>query len=115
MIRKKPKSRVARVSQQPFARARTRALRPARSVQVRVPERTRTGASLDLPHAKRLLRAMQQELARSKKGLKQQGEPAPFFLSYLLHAKEGLSVWGRYGSVFRSEPQRDCDLYVEAR
>jgi predicted Zn-dependent protease len=103
MMRNKHKSRVARVSQ------------PAQSPRVRVPKRTRPSQSLDLPHAKRLLRAMQQELTRSKRGLKQAGEPAPFFMSYLLHAKEGLSVWGRYGSVFRSEPQRDCDLYVEAR
>src|SRR5689334_21391126 len=103
MMRNKHKSRVARVSQ------------PAQSPRVRVPKRTRPSQSLDLPHAKRLLRAMQQELTRSKRGLKQAGEPAPFFMSYLLHAKEGLSVWGHYGSVFRSEPQRDCDLYVEAR
>jgi TldD protein len=58
---------------------------------------------------------MEQELARHTRGLRQPGEPPPFFLSYLLHANEGLSVWGRYGSVFRSEPQRDADLYAEIR
>src|SRR5262245_27732304 len=72
-------------------------------------------ARFDLAHAKKLLRAMQQELKRHQKGLKQRGEPTPFFLSYLLNAKEGLTVWGRYGSVFRSEPQRDADLYAEVR
>lgn len=86
--------------------------RAARGPQV---ARKAVATQLDLPHAKRLLRAMQQELTRSKKGLKQRGEPTPFFLSYLLHAKEGLTVWGRYGSVFRSEPQRDADLYAEVR
>ncbi|HEY6878351.1 MAG TPA: TldD/PmbA family protein [Polyangiales bacterium] len=70
---------------------------------------------LNLEHSQRLLRAMEQELARHTRGLRQPGEPPPFFLSYLLHAKEGLSVWGRYGSVFRSEPQRDADLYAEIR
>jgi TldD protein len=80
-----------------------------------MPLRTASGSQLDLAHAKRMLRAMQQELARQTRGLKQPGEPDPFFLSYLLHAKEGLSVWGRYGSVFRSEPQRDSDLYAEVR
>lgn len=58
---------------------------------------------------------MAQELARQMRGLRQPGEPPPFFLSYLVHAKEGLSVWGRYGSVFRSEPHRDSDLYAEVR
>lgn len=71
--------------------------------------------NLDLSHCKQLLRAMEQELARQVRGLRQPGEPAPFFLSFLVHAKEGLSVWGRYGSVFRSEPQRDSDLYAEVR
>lgn len=80
-----------------------------------MPLRTAGGSHLDLAHTKRLLRAMQQELARQTRGLKQPGEPVPFFLSYLLQAKEGLSVWGRYGSVFRSEPQRDSDLYAEVR
>jgi len=71
--------------------------------------------SVDLAHCKRLLRAMEQELSRQVKGLRQPGEPPPFFMSFLVHAKEGLSVWGRYGSVFRSEPQRDSDLYAEIR
>lgn len=58
---------------------------------------------------------MDHELARQMRGLRQPGEPPPFFFSFLVHAKEGLSVWGRYGSVFRSEPQRDSDLYAEVR
>ena len=53
MTRKKHTSRTTRVS---------RAARPA-------VERTRPGQSLDLPHAKRLLRAMEQELTRNKKVL----------------------------------------------
>lgn len=121
--RKKSSSRSAK-SALPRARVKGRA-----AVGTRTTARTRrvstvdaqpaspNGApvALDLAHAKRLLRAMSQELARHQKGLKQPGEPAPFFLSYLLHAKEGLSVWGRYGSVFRSEPARDADLYAEVR
>lgn len=71
--------------------------------------------ALDVQGCQTLLRAMEHELARQMKGLRQPGEPPPFFLSFLVHAKEGLSVWGRYGSVFRSEPQRDSDLYAEVR
>jgi predicted Zn-dependent protease len=89
--------------------------RKQRSLRAEKPLRKAEGTTLDLAHAKKLLRSMQQELTRQKKGLKQPGEPTPFFLSYLLHAKEGLTVWGRYGSVFRSEPQRDADLYAEVR
>ncbi len=90
-------------------RAREQAPKDIRESSKKAPSK------LDSGHAKRLLRAMEQELARQIRGLRQPGEPPPFFLSYLLHAKEGLSVWGRYGSVFRSEPQRDTDLYAEVR
>lgn len=84
------------------------------SSQVRK-QTTRSSRSLDLAQCKALLRAMEQELWRQEKGLRQPGEPPPFFLSYLLHAKEGLSVWGRYGSVFRSENHRESDLYADVR
>ncbi len=70
---------------------------------------------LDLAQSKVLLRAMQSELKRQMRGLRSPGEPKPFYLSYLMHAKEGLGVWGRYGSVFRTEPHRESDLYAEVR
>jgi TldD protein len=82
------------------------------------PSRTsgsRVQPSLYLAQCKALLKAMEQELWRQEKGLRQPGEPPPFFLSYLMHAKEGLSVWGRYGSVFRSEGHRESDLYADVR
>ena len=82
------------------------------SSSVRLPT-AREAPGLDLAKCRSLLRAMEQELKRQEKGLRQPGEPPPFFLSYLMHAKEGLSVWGRYGSVFRSENQRD-DHYERA-
>ncbi|MCA9581744.1 MAG: hypothetical protein KC416_08105, partial [Myxococcales bacterium] len=69
---------------------------------------------LDTERSRDLLRAMRAELRRSRAGLPT-GSPKAFFLSYLLHAKAGLSVWGRYGSVFRSDPIRETDLFVEAR
>jgi TldD protein len=75
----------------------------------------RSRVKLDLPRCKLLLRSMEQELWRQEKGLRQPGEPKPFFLSYLFHAKESTSVWGRYGSVFRSEGQRESDLYADVR
>jgi TldD protein len=90
-------------------RTTTRASKPTTSLRTKGPRQ------LDSTHAKRLLRAMEQEISRQMRGLRHAGEPSPFFLSYLLHAKEGLSVWGRYGSVFRSEPARDTDIYAEVR
>jgi TldD protein len=71
--------------------------------------------SLDQAECRELMRAMEQELSRQTRGLRQPGEPKPFFLSYLLHAKDALSVWGRYGSVFRSEGNRESDLYADVR
>jgi predicted Zn-dependent protease len=85
------------------------------SLSTRSQPEARVRPSLDLPRCKLLLRAMEQELWRQEKGLRQPGEPKPFFLSYLFHAKEGMSVWGRYGSVFRSEGQRESDLYADVR
>ncbi len=79
------------------------------------PSRQREAESLTLPKAKELLSGMESELKRQMKGLRQPGEPKPFYLSYLMHAREGLTVWGRYGSVFRSEPSRESDLYAEVR
>jgi TldD protein len=105
--------------------ASTRSRAEARTTAVRASAEARSSAgvtagltaqrSVDLPHCQLLLRAMEQELQRQVRGLRQPGEPPPFFLSFMVHAKEGLSVWGRYGSVFRSEPSRDSDLYAEVR
>jgi predicted Zn-dependent protease len=77
--------------------------------------RKSTGEQLTKSRARDLVRAMQSEMRRQMKGLRQPGEPNPFYLSYLVHAKEALSVWGRYGAVFRSESSRDTDLYTEVR
>jgi predicted Zn-dependent protease len=60
-------------------------------------------------------RVMERELKRALKGLKSPGHPRPYFISYLLHVTEGLDVWGRYGSVFNSEPIKSSDLYAEVR
>lgn len=102
-------------SQRPRSKARTSTVRTRRADTERQTAGLTAQRSVDLTHCHRLLRAMEQELTRQVKGLRQPGEPPPFFMSFLVHAKEGLSVWGRYGSVFRSEPQRDSDLYSEIR
>ncbi len=70
---------------------------------------------LDMERCLALQEAMRQELARSMKGLQLPNEPPPFFGSYLMHAADGLNVWGRYGTVFHSEPFHDTDLYAEFR
>ncbi len=105
-----PKARSASKKQ------RSSAAPKAKKAAKKAPKLPKVGPrQLDLAHSRTLLKAMEQELTRQMAGLRQPGEPNPFFMSYLLHAKEGLSVWGRYGSVFRSEPQRDTDLYAEVR
>lgn len=58
---------------------------------------------------------MSKELERAKKGLHVRGHPRPFFISYLLRATRGFDVWGRYGSVFSSQPIDEVDLYSELR
>lgn len=60
---------------------------------------------------------MARELERAMKGLSapREGHPRPFYISYLLHTVRGQDVWGRYGSVFNSEPVNSCDLYAEVR
>ncbi len=60
-------------------------------------------------------KAMKQELQRSMRGLHLRGHPRPYYISYLLHTIEGLDIWGRYGSIFNSEPLQGCDLYSEVR
>ena len=70
---------------------------------------------IDNKKALEIQRAMAKELSRARKGLYLPGHPRPFFVSHLLHAKRGLSVWGRYGSVFASEPFAESDLYAEVR
>ncbi len=70
---------------------------------------------LDAERALAAQRAMAKELARAMRGAQMPGHPKPFFMSYLLHARRGLSVWGRYGAVFRTEPLCDTDLYAEVR
>lgn len=62
-----------------------------------------------------LQKVMERELKRAMKGLKSPGHPRPYFLSHLMHVIEGLDVWGRYGSVFNSDPIRGSDLYAEVR
>lgn len=65
--------------------------------------------------AEKALLAMAAEIRRTMKGIRLPGHPRPFFLSYLLHAVDGVDVWGRYGSVFRSGPVRERSLFADVR
>lgn len=71
--------------------------------------------SLDTASCRDIQKVMEQELQRGVKGLHLVGHPKPFFMSYLLQYREGLTAWGRYGSVFNSDQYTDCDLYAEVR
>lgn len=70
---------------------------------------------LDTRSCLTLCRAMQQEIRRSMRGLRLPSHPRPFFVSHLLHALDGLNVWGRYGAVFHTEKFRESDIYAEVR
>ena len=60
-------------------------------------------------------RAMARELKRAINKLHHEGNPKPYFLSYLLHSMHAVSIWGRYGAVFNSEDYLENDLYAEVR
>ncbi|MBI4821486.1 MAG: TldD/PmbA family protein [Deltaproteobacteria bacterium] len=70
---------------------------------------------VDMDRCRDIQSAMRAELKRTMDGLHLPGHPRPFFVSYMLHALKGLNVWGRYGSVFSSEPFEESDLYAEIR
>lgn len=71
--------------------------------------------SLDTASCLDLQRAMKRELDRSLRGLRLPSHPKPFYLSYLLHHRGRLRIWGRYGSIFQTARSRDSDVYVECR
>jgi TldD protein len=60
-------------------------------------------------------RAMSRELKRAMKKMHRNGNPHPYFISYLLHSIHATSIWGRYGAVFNSEEYQENDLYAEVR
>ncbi len=71
--------------------------------------------TLDNATCATIQKAMQKELRRAKRGLELPGHPKPFFLSHLLHVIEGHNVWGRYGTVYHSQPIFESSLYAEVR
>jgi len=58
---------------------------------------------------------MEAEAQRTVKGIRLKGHPKPFFVSYLTHNYDGVDVWGRYGSVFRTGPIRERCIYADVR
>ena len=70
---------------------------------------------LALDECRRLQGAMRRELERSTRKLCLDGNPRPYFISYLLKAADGLNIWGRYGSVFHEEDYLSNSLYAEVR
>jgi predicted Zn-dependent protease len=62
-----------------------------------------------------LLKAMQDELARSMTGLQIEDMAPPYFLSYRILDKESAAVAARYGAVFRNETTENRYLYIECR
>ncbi|PYO92327.1 MAG: hypothetical protein DMD58_02180 [Gemmatimonadetes bacterium] len=60
-----------------------------------------------------VLRAMQDELARSMSELRLDTMPRPYFLSYRIDEVSNLDVWGSRGSLTRSDAGRTRRLSVE--
>jgi len=83
----------------------------------RTPKRKRAqvkrGMPLDTAQSLEIQRVMQSEVRRAMRGLRLDEHPAPFFISHLLHAVEGVNISARYGSLFHSQPFHECDLYSE--
>ena len=65
--------------------------------------------------ADRLLAALQDELSRSMAGLEQKGDPAPYFLSYLVTDTTSFRLSAAYGAIRDRETLRARLLDVEVR
>ena len=62
-----------------------------------------------------VLKAMQDELARSQQKLKLEGYDTPYFLSYQIKDNEFYSIKGKYGAIASSDSDRIRRLYVDVR
>ena len=62
-----------------------------------------------------LLKAMEEELQRSMKGLSEKDNPPPYFISYYVIETQGATISASYGALRRSLTERSRLLDVEVR
>lgn len=62
-----------------------------------------------------VLKAMEEELHRSMKGLSEKGSPPPYFISYYIAEMQGVAVTASYGALRYSSTRRSRLLDVEVR
>jgi len=62
-----------------------------------------------------LLKAMEEELSRSMKGLGEKGNPPPYFISYDITETKNIMIIASYGALRRSSTEHSRLLDVEVR
>lgn len=67
------------------------------------------------PEKSLLLKAMEEELNRSMKGLTEKGNPPPYFISYYVAETQRAGITASYGALRRSSMDRTRLLDVEVR
>jgi TldD protein len=73
------------------------------------------GSLSQQPEKTLLLKAMEEELSRSMKGLGEKGNPPPYFISYDITETKNVMITASYGSLRRSSKEHRRLLDVEVR
>jgi TldD protein len=67
------------------------------------------------PEKSVVLRALEEEMQRSKEGLKAKGDPTPYFISYCVTEREGVRISVSRGALRHRSTERSRLLDVEVR
>ena len=73
------------------------------------------GSLSQQPKNNLLLKAMEEELSRSMKGLGKKGNPPPYFISYNITETKNIMIIASYGALRRSSTEHSRLLDVEVR
>jgi hypothetical protein len=73
------------------------------------------GTPAQQPGKSPVLAALEEELHRSMKGLREKGDPPPYFISYLVTENRETRVTASYGALRRNSTDRSRRLDVEVR
>lgn len=73
------------------------------------------GSLSQQPKNNLLLKAMEEELSRSMKGLGEKGNPPPYFISYNITETKNIMIIASYGALRRSSTEHSRLLDVEVR
>ena len=73
------------------------------------------GSLSEQPEKSLLLKAMEEELSRSMKGLREKGNPPPYFISYNVTETQSAMIIASYGALRNSSKEHSRLLDVEVR